>query len=277
MRKRMVEVNDMMQVGYCYTLTEPMGRNFDPEFKPELTPKQMLRLGVFGGKYMTDTTNEFPREWFAGAKLSQQGRDPSLNCFCIDAGQPLSIWREQGWIRPGDPRGGFSGIVILLWPPHARARSVANRALESNAAPHSASPEELRTLRSWLPPPAATGPSTVGLRQPKNLTRRKTMATLFSEQPPAFLARTAHSDHDIAVIRDELRSAGFAQIAIETERTSRAPSHRDPAIGSARARRFAMRSRREVQAGSRRSPRPLLTPCGNASAKDRSTARVRRM
>jgi hypothetical protein len=107
MRKRVVEVNDKMQMGYSYALTEPMGRNFDSEFKPELTPKQMLHLGVFGGKYMTDTTNEFPREWFVRAKLSPQGRDPSLNYFRIDAGQPLSVWREKGWIRPDDPRGWF--------------------------------------------------------------------------------------------------------------------------------------------------------------------------
>ena len=56
MRRRSVKVtvNDKMQRGYRYLLTEPEGRNFDPEFRPELTPKQMLALGVFCGKYMTD-------------------------------------------------------------------------------------------------------------------------------------------------------------------------------------------------------------------------------
>jgi len=60
MKPREVIVNDKMQKGYRYLLTEPAGKNFDPEFEPELTPKQMLELGVFGGKYMTDCRAEFP-------------------------------------------------------------------------------------------------------------------------------------------------------------------------------------------------------------------------
>lgn len=54
MKPKRVLINDKMQKGYRYTLTEPIGKNFDPEFTPDLTPKQMLKLGVFGGKYMTD-------------------------------------------------------------------------------------------------------------------------------------------------------------------------------------------------------------------------------
>ena len=69
--KKAVTVNDNMQRGYRYTLAVPAGRNFDPEFRPELTPAEMLRLGVFGGKYMTDCTREFPRSWFARAKLAK--------------------------------------------------------------------------------------------------------------------------------------------------------------------------------------------------------------
>jgi hypothetical protein len=72
-----------MQSGYSYVLTEPMGENFDPDFKPELTPKEMLNLGVFGGKYMTDMVNEFPRDWYASAKLSPSRHDPSLNYFGV--------------------------------------------------------------------------------------------------------------------------------------------------------------------------------------------------
>jgi hypothetical protein len=67
---RLVTVNDRMQQGYRYMLTAPAGQDFDPAFRPELTPQEMLRLGVFGGKYMTDCRSEFPASWFRGAKLS---------------------------------------------------------------------------------------------------------------------------------------------------------------------------------------------------------------
>jgi hypothetical protein len=107
MDKRIVVVNDKMQRNYRYVLTAPIGRNFDPEFTPELTPKEMLRLGVFGGKYLTDTRNEFPKSWFVGVKLSPRRRNPSLNFFGVDASQPLSVWRKKGWIHPDDPRGWF--------------------------------------------------------------------------------------------------------------------------------------------------------------------------
>jgi hypothetical protein len=96
-----------MQKGYRYTLSAPVGRNFDPEFTPDLIPKEMLRLGVFGGKYMTDCKKEFPAAWFVGAKLSPRGHDASLNFFKVSASQPLSVWRKKGWIADEDPRGWF--------------------------------------------------------------------------------------------------------------------------------------------------------------------------
>jgi hypothetical protein len=106
-RAYVVVVNDRMQGGYSYLLTEPTGRNFDPGFHPELTPKEMLALGVFCGKYMTDCQKEFPASWFAQAKLSPKDRDCSLNYFGVDASQPLSIWRRKRWIHSDDPRGWF--------------------------------------------------------------------------------------------------------------------------------------------------------------------------
>jgi len=96
-----------MQKNYVYLLTEPMGKNFHPDFKPELSPKEMLELGVFGGKYMTDCKNEFPKDWFLKAKLCSERHDPKLNFFGVNASQPLSIWRKKGWIHPDDPRGWF--------------------------------------------------------------------------------------------------------------------------------------------------------------------------
>ena len=109
MRKRgtVVRVNDRMQRGYRYTLTAPVGRAFDPEFSPELSPKQMLALGVFCGKYLTDCRKEFPASWFARATLSPSRRDCALNYFGVDASQKLSVWRKKGWIHPDDPRGWF--------------------------------------------------------------------------------------------------------------------------------------------------------------------------
>ncbi len=107
MRRIRVVVNDLMQQGYVYYLTEPMGRNFHPDFRPELTPREMLGLGVFGGKYMTDCRDEFPAEWFLNARLCHERHDPALNFFGVNASQPLSYWREKGWIYHEDPRGWF--------------------------------------------------------------------------------------------------------------------------------------------------------------------------
>ncbi|HZL38915.1 MAG TPA: hypothetical protein VFC45_01390 [Pseudolabrys sp.] len=107
MRHRTVTVRDKMQTGYRCALMAPSGLNFDAQFKPQLTPAQMLRLGVFAGKYMTDCRRKFPKSWFAKAKLSPTKRDMSLNFFVVDASQPLSEWRRKGWLHPEDPRGWF--------------------------------------------------------------------------------------------------------------------------------------------------------------------------
>jgi hypothetical protein len=107
MGRKTVHVNDKMQRGYTYELVAPAGRGFAPDFKPELTPAEMLHLGVFGGKYMTDCRKEFPKSWFQHAKLSPNGRDPARNYFGVDASQPLSVWRKNGWIYRDDPRGWF--------------------------------------------------------------------------------------------------------------------------------------------------------------------------
>lgn len=107
MSKRKVTVNDRMQKNYVYYITEQPGQNFHPDFLPDLTPKQMLEMGVFGGKYMTDCRDEFPEEWFRHAKLSPGSPDPQANYFGVNASQPLSVWREKGWLYEEDPRGWF--------------------------------------------------------------------------------------------------------------------------------------------------------------------------
>lgn len=107
MMLKIIKVKDLMQRGYKYELVEQMGKNFHPDFKPELTPKKMLEMGVFGGKYMTDCQNEFPKEWFEKAKLCHEFHNPDLNFFKINASKPLSYWRKKDWIHPVDPRGWF--------------------------------------------------------------------------------------------------------------------------------------------------------------------------
>ncbi|MCI1208153.1 MAG: hypothetical protein LKF96_01740 [Treponema sp.] len=112
---RIIIVNDKMQHGYQYILSEQEGCCFDPEFTPELTPKQMLELGVFGGKYMTDCRGEFPPDWFVHAKLCSEKHRSDLNYFGINASQPLSYWRKKGWIYEEDPRGWFQWYCRYYW------------------------------------------------------------------------------------------------------------------------------------------------------------------
>lgn len=104
---KIIVVNDKMQRNSKYVLSAPVGKGFDSEFKPELTPQEMLQLGVFGGKYMTDCKDEFPKSWFKEAKLCPEFHNPNLNFFKINASKPLSYWRQKGWIHPMDPRGWF--------------------------------------------------------------------------------------------------------------------------------------------------------------------------
>lgn len=111
--KKKVVVNDRLQQNFEYYITEAAGKNFHPEFKPELTPKQMLELGVFGGLYLYDCKKEFPKEWFVRAKMvdadvrRDENHDPSFNFFKVNASQPLAVWQRKGWINPHDPRGWF--------------------------------------------------------------------------------------------------------------------------------------------------------------------------
>lgn len=109
-RQRTITVNDKMQKGYTYTLSAPAGKGFDPEFKPQLTPKQMLSLGVFGGVYMRDCIKEFPADWFTRAKFAPENIHKAqalINYFKVNASQPLSVWKKKGWIHKDDPRGWF--------------------------------------------------------------------------------------------------------------------------------------------------------------------------
>ena len=107
MKKKIVVEKDLMQLDYVYFLTEQVGEKFHPEFRPQLSPKEMLELGVFGGKYMSDCTAEFPVDWFEKARLCSEIHDPELNLFGVNASQTLAEWRRKDWIYKEDPRGWF--------------------------------------------------------------------------------------------------------------------------------------------------------------------------
>ena len=108
-----IKVSDKMQKEYSYVLTEPLGKNFAENFKPALTPDEMLEYGVFEGKYLNDCFKEFPKEWYEKAfnadTLSVDRPDMSKNYFNIKSRQPLKVWLDKSWILSGDPdiRGWF--------------------------------------------------------------------------------------------------------------------------------------------------------------------------
>lgn len=156
-----ITVEDSMQSGYSYRLAAPMGSEFDPRFAPALTPPEMLKMGVFEGKYINDCRGEFPADWYEEARLSDTP-DPSLNCFGVKSRQPLSVWREKGWIHGPDPRGWFQWycryylgrrladidrIQIGRWRNFARHAGQ----IRANCEPHDLScrPRQRQALLQW--------------------------------------------------------------------------------------------------------------------------------
>ena len=101
-----IEIHDKMQTGYRYELVAPAGEDFPANFTPKFSPREMLEMGVFEGKYCNDCTDEFPAEWFENARIGARP-DPELNYFGIKSRQPLGVWRQKGWIYGPDPRGWF--------------------------------------------------------------------------------------------------------------------------------------------------------------------------
>src|SRR5262249_8856301 len=153
MRKRTVTVNDRMQKSHRYVLSAPVGRNFDPEFKPDLTPREMLRLGVFCGKYMTDARREFPQSWFTHAKLAPRGRDCSRNFFGVDAHPAAVRMAPQGLDPPCRPARLVPMVLPLLHgPPHAGGGPAPDPALEGDPPPRSPDRAQLRARRPAVPP-----------------------------------------------------------------------------------------------------------------------------
>ena len=104
-----ITVYNKMEEG-SYVLEEEPGKNL--EFEPYYTPAQMLKLGVFEGKYLNDCLLEFPKEWFLNAmnKLSPEGPRPELNKYKVKSRLNLDEWHSYGWV-PND-----KGVVAKQYP-----------------------------------------------------------------------------------------------------------------------------------------------------------------
>ena len=124
-------------------------------------PAEMLKLGVFEGKYCNDCRDEFPAAWYRSARLSDEP-DASVNCFGIKSRQPLSVWRQKGWIIDPDPRGWFQWYCRYYLGRRipdvdarqiARWKSFARHAgqIRANCEPHDLGcrPRQRQALLQW--------------------------------------------------------------------------------------------------------------------------------
>jgi len=97
-----IKVWNKMEKNYSYTLSENPGTNFAADFKPYATPGEMLASGAFEGKYLNDCLLEFPAEWYWNAlqldKLRPDKSDVRVNLMGVDSRQPLTFWKESGWV-----------------------------------------------------------------------------------------------------------------------------------------------------------------------------------
>jgi len=83
-----------------------LNTDFYKIFKPELSPKKMLKLGVFGGSYFASKIKEYPKSWFKNVKISKNF-DVNLNRFKVKSGLSREEWLKKGWIFKEDPLGWF--------------------------------------------------------------------------------------------------------------------------------------------------------------------------
>lgn len=158
-------VNDKMQHGYRYKLVKPIGEEADDfhqnGFNPDLTPPQMLKMGIFEGKYLNDCEEEFPKEWFEYKRHRDRIADPELNYLKVKSRQSLQTWRENGWIIGDDPRGWFQWYCryymgrrtdydakqISRWKSYARHRGQVQKHCEPGDL--SCRPKQRQGLLQW--------------------------------------------------------------------------------------------------------------------------------
>lgn len=94
-----------------------------PEFTPNMTPKEVLQGGSFGGTYFRpiyssitkqhykDVWQELPEDWLDGLNISKQVASSTyrenVNTYNVKCGGSLEMWESSGWIVPQDPYGWF--------------------------------------------------------------------------------------------------------------------------------------------------------------------------
>lgn len=95
-----------------------------PEFTPNLTPKQIMKLGAFGGQYWrpiySSVTKKNYKERYKKYKdfdninikyLSNDKYDKQLNKYKVKSGSSLELWESKNWITKFDPYGWFEWYV----------------------------------------------------------------------------------------------------------------------------------------------------------------------
>ena len=104
-----------------------------PEFKPNLSPHQILKMGAFGGTYFRpiyssvtkkhykseDVIKEYPKSWFKGIDIEKMVTsskyDKKVNKYGVKCGSELEDWEKSGWIMNKTHMVGFNGIVDFIW------------------------------------------------------------------------------------------------------------------------------------------------------------------
>lgn len=96
-----------------------------PEFKPNLSPHQILKMGAFGGTYFRpiyssvtkkhykseDVIKEYPKSWFKDIDIDKMvissKYDKKINKYGVKCGSELEDWEKSGWMHEQDPYGWF--------------------------------------------------------------------------------------------------------------------------------------------------------------------------
>lgn len=91
-----------------------------PDFRPNVTPAEMFRAGVFGGTYFRPIDSQItkrthrghrglPASWWRGIDVARAVTsstcDASVNKYGVTSGTSLAYWEKQGWIVAQDPYG----------------------------------------------------------------------------------------------------------------------------------------------------------------------------